>query len=247
MIKIISVTKKGRGYIVKSSVNETITVTEETLIKHKLFKGNEFTNDEWVNLINNDKVEKAFNKVLFFIDFKMRSYLEIKNYLLKIIPETDTLEVIKKLNEIKLINDDLLSNIIIDEEIRKLKGPKYIIELLSKRGIPYDIIKKNIQRYSSDIELENLKQFLCKYHSCDTLPISIQKEKIKEKLLRLGYGDTFFYVIDEMQFTDNSFITLEKEFLKLKEKEIDLNLIIKKLLAKGYSYQAIKNIINTHK
>ena len=72
-----------------------------------------------------------------------------------------------------------------------------------------------------------------------------ERIQINNNLISEGYPyDVVNRVLYSIELLDESETLLEKEYIKLKNKEEDKNKIIQKLLAKGFDYSDIKEIIN---
>ena len=71
-----------------------------------------------------------------------------------------------------------------------------------------------------------------------------QKIQIQQKLLSAGFhSEIIGYVIHHLSFENHSQERLTKEVAKLKEKNLEKEKIIVKLLAKGYEYADIKKVL----
>ena len=76
-------------------------------------------------------------------------------------------------------------------------------------------------------------------------PIQKQKESVYTRLYRMGYDYSMITkVLGMLEYSSLDFERLEKDYLKIKSKEENQNKIIQKLLAKGYNYSDIKQVIN---
>ena len=134
----------------------------------------------------------------------------------------------------------------IEEEIRHQKGPNAIKHVLLTKGIDEIIINKYLENYSNDLLFENALDMGNKtLKTVIGLPIQKQKESVYTRLYRMGYDYSMITkVLSMLEYSSLDFERLEKDYLKIKSKEENQNKIIQKLLAKGYNYSDIKQVIN---
>ena len=189
-VKILKVIKKGTKYqVYASSSNDLICFTEDSIVNNRIVKDKVFCDEEWDKIINDNELTFIFDKVLHYIDYKPRTTKEVINYLLdKNILEEDINEIIRRLEDINYLNDELYTKMYIDESIKNLKGPYLIIHHLEVLGISKSLINENIGSYTNQMQYENAYKVAKKYQQSKTkYQVYKQKELIYQKLIRSGY------------------------------------------------------------
>ena len=107
-------------------------------------------------------------------------------------------------------------------------------------------VNKYLEKYSNELLFENALDMGNKtLKTVIGLPIQKQKESVYTRLYRMGYDYSMITkVLSMLEYSSLDFERLEKDYLKIKSKEENQNKIIQKLLAKGYNYSDIKQVIN---
>lgn len=248
LVWIKKVVAKGKKYLVYTNDDdEGISFTEDQLVNNRIIKGTSFYEKDWKKIIKSLDEGLLFDKTLKYIDYKPRTEKEVIDYLEEHnATPTNIKNIIKKLKEINFIDDDRYARIFIEEEIRHEKGPNAIKHVLLTKGIDEDIIIKYLSEYSDELLFDNALDMGRKtLKTVVGLPISKQKESVYTRLYRMGYDYSLINrVLNMLEYSSLDFERLEKDYLKLKEKEMDNNKIIQKLLAKGYNYGDIKKVIS---
>lgn len=252
LIKIESVSKAKRKdyYKVETSIGPFL-VSEGMIVKYQILKDNEFSEDEFNDVMSEVTKEKYFSAALNYISYQMRSEKEIRDYLIKREVSLEMIElIINRLKEFNYINDEELSKIILREMKSKGKGPIALKNKYLLKGIEKDIYNKYLEEYSSEIEfeiaLEKGNSLVSKYSN---LPVNKQKQKVYQKLIRDGFNQNISSkVISMLEYTDESDEKLKNELRKLLLKFNLINYeekkkIISKLLTKGYEYRKIKEYL----
>ena len=248
--KVLKVIKKGKKYLVYfDNYEDEIILNEDKLVEYRIIQNAIFVSKDFNKIKKAANEVKYYEKVVNYINFKPRTKKEVYEYLKNLeASETQINTLIKKLKDISYINDERYTESFIFEYIRKKKGSKYIEQTLEQKGIEKDLIYKYLDNYSKELETENAIDVANKYAKSITKnPIKKQRIQINNKLISEGYPyDIINKVLYTIELVDESKDLLEKEYLKLKNKEEDKNKIIQKLLAKGFEYSSIKEIINNN-
>lgn len=247
LVWIKKVQKKGQKYLVfVDDETDGIVFTEDQIVSNRIIKGNSFYQKDWNKIVDSLDEGIIFEKVLRYIDYKMRSEKEVIIYLEDKGVDSDLIDkLIKKLKDIKFIDDDRYAKQYTEECIRNEKGPYAIKYVLQNKGIASDIIDKYLEAYSPNTAYDNALDIAKKtIKSIGGLPLSKQKEAIYTRLQRMGFNyDHISSVLNKITYNELDYDLLEKEYLKLKSKETDKQKIISKLLTKGYNFQDIKRVI----
>lgn len=245
-IKILSLSKQGKKYKVKTSEKEYL-FTEDTILKFLVYKDKSFSEAEFAEILKYDAESNLFNKTLNFLSYRSRSTKEVRDYLAKY-AETDVMDnIISRLKALGYLNDDLFVQNAFDYAVRNFKGPRYLEEKLKSKGISSALIKKAKSRFNEELERELILNYLEKVKDKQKdKPVKKQKILLMQKLQRAGFSyDVISECIRKTEFKDESDTTLEKEILRLEEKFKDLDSyqrrerIIGRMLRAGYSYADI--------
>ena len=248
LIWIKKVVLKGKKYLVYiNDEDEGISFTEDQIVNNRIVKGNSFYEKDWKKIIKSLDEGILLDKTLKYIDYKPRTKKEVIDYLEEHNATISNIKnIVKKLTEISFIDDDRYACIFIEEEIRHQKGPIAIKHVLLTKGIDEIIINKYLENYSNELLFENALDMGNKtLKTVIGLPIQKQKESVYTRLYRMGYDYSMITkVLSMLEYSSLDFERLEKDYLKIKSKEENQNKIIQKLLAKGYNYSDIKQVIN---
>ena len=251
-IKIISVEAKKGYYLVTTSLND-YKFDEDTIVKYEVFNDKEFDKKEFDKILKFNDEQSAFNKVIKYLADGPRSKLEIIKYLKEKGIENSR-AVIKKLTDYGYIDDEKLACDMVNYYLEQDKGPLYILKKMDDKGIADDIKMEAIKQYPKDLEEEKCLSVGAKeVTKLKSHPVKKQKMMLYSKLVTRGYSiDVARRTIDKMEYVDESNDSLVKDYQKLlakaKKKELNNNeiksYIVERLMAKGYEYKNIKDIIS---
>lgn len=248
VIKILKVKQIGKSdnykvIYLKSENQEEINLPSDVIVEYRILKDKEFEMDVFEKILDFANMNKWFNKALNFLSFKDRTIKEIKEYLKKNeVIDSHIEDITNKLISMRLLNDEEYACKYLEEVIRKKKGLKYFKYQLTNKGISPTIIDKIATTYPVELIIDELIPAIQKQQEkLYTYPVAIQKQKINDKLLRDGFSSTIIsQVFAEIKWTEDIKKRLIFEIEKIKKQTDDESKIIKKLLAKGYTYQDIK-------
>jgi len=172
---------------------------EPIIVKYNIFKDKEFSKEEIKEMVEENKLEKIINNILYYLNLKMRTKKEVFERLEKYkINDLEKEKIIKGLEDKKYLNDENYTKIYINSKLRMTNwGPLKIKEKLKIKGIESEIINKEINNISKkDVKIK-LKRIVIKRNKT--------KEKTKEKLYvyltNLGYPKEM--ILDEIKKNDN--------------------------------------------
>lgn len=259
MIKVNDIIKKGRFYLLEIENEAKIEkhkISEDLVIQYRLINNKELTNEVYDQFLSEVNKDKNYQKVLNFALYKMRTESEIINYLDKNkIQDHDY--YLKKLKVIKAIDDQVYFNNYLEEAINFRKsGPLKILEDLKRKGISQSLISQfQISDYQTEFA-ENLNYWLeRKVNSLKNDSWLKLKKNLISFLMNKGfdYQSVIGLINQKSKYLQSQFDeeeAVKKDILILKDKyqkkAIDSNLknyLISKLLAKGYCYKTIKDLI----
>ncbi|SFC72571.1 regulatory protein [Alkalibacterium subtropicum] len=231
-------------------------VDDSILVKYRLIKGKELDQEMIEELKKKGEMSKAYQAALHYLNFKMRTEKEIREYLAKKdYSEIDA--VIERLREHRLIDDKEYAKSFVRTNYQlKTEGPKKIERSLYAKGLSPDEIAYGLEEYSDDDQLENAKKLTEK-----TLKRQRNKsnreieQKIREQLMTKGFDrDIIAQVLDEMsleQPEEDEYEALvkqgEKAYKRYARKEDKYGARRKTktfLYSKGYPFDLIEQFLS---
>lgn len=195
-VKKLTYTKKG--YEVVFSNDETILVSEDVVVAHRLVLGKE------LNAIDLDEIAKSaaffsfYHKCLSLLAKTRKCQNDIRLYLIKKdCPKVIINQIIDKLIESKLINDYSYAKDYTENLINNGYGRKMIEYRLKQMNIEPSIISDCInhieeEKYQEMI-LKLARKQLKNYQKYD---IKVRKQKIQKFLINRGYEYDTIYALD---------------------------------------------------
>lgn len=237
-------TKLKSGQYKLSFNDGTNTLLHEDLIlKQGLLINKELTNQKLEELLEENKSYIAYDLALNYLEIKMRSKKEIKEYLLKKGISEDLINnAVKKLINQGYINDDIYSKAFINDKINlSHDGPYKIKEYLLKQGISEETISKNIIVFDKKLELERINKLIDKQvKSNRNKSAYILKQKVINYLVNLGYSkELVISAVNDIKSDDNDIKKREYDKLydrlsrKYSGKELEYKLK-QKMYQKGF-------------
>ena len=197
-----------------------INIHQDLILKYDLLLTKEMDDKLKEKLLIENNKYKAYNVALKYLNTKMRSIKEMREYLKKNYDDDIIDSVINKLIKENYLNDDVYAKYFITDRINLSNdGPLKIKVELEKRGIKPEFIVKNINQYTEDIQEDKVKKLISKQiKSNHNKSIIVLKKKILEYLIKLGYDRSV--IIDNLEIINNydDSNIKEKEYQKLYNK-----------------------------
>lgn len=163
MMKISRVTtqKKNRKryniYIYNGKQEEYgFSVDEDILVQHNLRKGLEISKEKVAHLKKQDTVHQSYNQVINYLSYRMRTKQEIREYLLKKEVDIEHIEqIIEKLVNQKLLDDEEFANLFVQSRIRSsTKGPIFVKKELMNKGVAERYAHQALNKYTYEKQFE---------------------------------------------------------------------------------------------
>ena len=248
-MKIDKITKKtGNKYLLELDNGDKIKTYDEVILKYNILFHKEIDDNTLEQIINENNYYDIYDKVLKYINTKMRSEYEIREHLKKY-EYKDIDNLINDLKNKKLINDELyLKSYINDRILLSLDGPDKIKNDLLKHNIDESLINKELVIFNNELINERLKKIIDKKVKLNKKPIYIFKQKMLSYLLNLGYSSEDIlkvlnnYTVNEEELIKKDYDILKKKLSKKYEgNQLDYQ-IKNKLYQKGYSVDSINNL-----
>lgn len=187
---------KGNTYEISFNDGEKVYIHGEIVLQFGLNPNMEISPERLNEVIHADTLRKAKERALYLLDYKDYSYIQLYEKLEINYPQDVCLEVLSKLVELGIINDNRYAKNLAE---RLIIGKKYgsyrAIRELKLKGIDDDLAKEVVSYYE-DTELERLEELInSKYSRYLTDDKGINK--VKNALVRLGYSyDLINQVLD---------------------------------------------------
>ena len=240
--------KSGKYKVLLENGEKFITY-DDVILKNNLLFHKEIDCNTMIKINNDTLYYDIYNKTIKYISQKMRSQKEIEKYLEKY-EENIKNQIIDKLKELKLINDENYIKAYVADRINlNNEGLNKIRQDLINQNIEENDIENELSKIDQNIILENLKKLVLKKIKTNTkYSTYILKQKIINEMLNKGYSlENINLILNENLTQDNSIIMKEynKLYIKLSKQYEgqDLYYNIKtKLYKKGFNSNEIDEI-----
>lgn len=249
-MKISKIEKKGNKYKIILDDSTIIKTYDDVIINNGLLY-NKTIDSNLLNKINIDNnYYDIYYKVVNYITRKLRSLKEINEYIDSFnVPKKDKENIIKKLKEINLINDENYARAYAFDRINLSNdGPLKVENDLLKQDITEEIINRVMVSINSDFISEKLLKLINKKVKNTKYSGYRLKQKVVCDLVNLGYDRLMIESLYDTLNLDNNDL-LNKEYnkiynhLHLKYSGNELyNKIKSKLYQKGFTIEEINSL-----
>ncbi len=239
--------QKKNLYQVYLDNGETIYLYDDVILKYELLMNKKIDKKLYDLILTENKLYEAYYQALKYIDIKMRTELEVKNYLSK--KNYDEREIKWSIAKLKtegfLDNKKYIKAYINDSLNLSFIGPLKIKKNLEKLGIDNNLIQEELSIIPNEKWLDKIEKIIDKKAKVNKNSETVFKNKVKNNLYMLGYP---LELIKEI--LKNYKIDTKEAFLKEADKiyyklslnysNRELNLKFKsKMLSKGYTLEEI--------
>ena len=225
VITTISTQKKVGFYNIFLDGQYAFSVTQDTLVKFNLHKGQELSTTDLAQINATNDFFKLYTKALNYLSYQLRSTKEVYLYLLKENPpENLCIKVIQTLTTKNLLNDTLYAQSFVRTMAKTSdKGPSVIKTKLRQKGILENDITNALTEFSSTMQLQNATKLAHKLaHKYQNQNHQIKLQKIKQTLIKKGFSAQISQqALDELNLTideENETSLLTKLALKTWQK-----------------------------
>lgn len=247
-MKIEHIRKTGKNKYEILLENDKIKTYDTLMLKYQIALKKELSDELILKIKEETKKAEAYDKVMMFLNRKLRSEKETRTFLKKGGIEEDMIEDLKKQG----FFDDkkYIEAYIHDRFSFSPDGPHKIKEELLKQDFDYEKVALAIEKIEESKTKEKLEKLIAKkmnvYHKYSE---KYCKQKILESMQQLGYQKEMIECILDNYHVDHSTI-LEAEARKLYQKYCskksgnELILLLKqKLYQKQYPMEDINDVI----
>lgn len=182
---------KKNIYNVYLSNGEVLELDESVITNNELLLKKRIDNDLYDKLKRDNKICILVNASIKYINVRLRSIKEIKDYLLKKDDDTDLIdEVISRLMKMGYLDDRRFTEAYIKDKLNFTSWGDYkIINELNKLGISSLDIEDNIDLLNDDILNERMRKIIDKDIRTNKKYSGLKlKNKIYNHLLTSGYS-----------------------------------------------------------
>jgi regulatory protein len=168
------------------------SLTKDLVIKHNLSEGDDLTEEEIQNILLFEEKDKIRNRAFKILHYRERSVQELTRKLCDIgFDQYLVDEVIHSFIEDKTLDDKRFARAFVaDYTTLKLKGNKYIIRELTKKGIDNDSIAALLkQRDEKALIIQYISKKLLHYNIRDPK----DRHRVIQRLLSRGFSSDAVY------------------------------------------------------
>ena len=252
-MKILKYKKIKNKYKVYFDNDSSIDLYENTILNNNLLLKKDISESDLDKIKKDNEKEEIYQRSLKYINIKMRSKEEIKKYLSKYKYNNSSIEyVIKKLENNKIINDELYIKAYIYDKINLSNdGPNKIKYYLLSEKMDENLINNYIDEIDEEVVKNKLNRLIDKkIKSIKNCSGNVLKQKITMYFINLGYSKEMIEEVLSNKDVDNN-----EEGVKLYNKlynkyskkyqgyELE-NLLRQKMYQKGFDLSEIKKNID---
>lgn len=207
MLTVVKISQ-GRGpyYQVEFSNGDKLRLSEDTVVRHRLLKGQELDEKTLDEIKQESKEDLGFQLVLNYLSYQLRTEKEIRTYLKdKEIEGSDRQKIVARLKEMNLVNDLVYGESYVRTQMRLGdKGPRVLQQKLKQKGLKDEDIQQALYLYESEeqfqVALHTAQKALRKFHHSSQREV---QQKIQQLLMTKGFNsDTSKNVLAEIDFSD---------------------------------------------
>lgn len=195
---------KNNNYNVYLSNGEVLNLDERVITSNSLLLKKEIDSSLYDKLKIDNDIISLYNMAIKYINVRLRSEKEVRDYLAKKCDNSDYINVVvDRLILYKYLDDDRFSKAFIKDKINfTMMGDYKIKKELERFGIDNDIINNNINDIDSEVITSRIKKIIDKDIRCNKKYSDINlKNKIFNHLISQGYSkDIVISVINSYDF-----------------------------------------------
>lgn len=207
MLTVVKISQ-GRGpfYKVEFSNGETLRLSEDTVVRHRLLKGQELDEKLLAEIKQEGKEDMGYQMALNYLSYQLRTEKEIRTYLKdNEIESDDRNKIVIRLKEVKLVDDLVYGESYIRTQMRLGdKGPRVLQQKLKQKGLKENDIQQALYLYEVDeqfqVAFHTAKKSLKKFHHHSQREV---RQKVQQLLMTKGFSsDTSKNVLAELDFSE---------------------------------------------
>ena len=229
--------------------DEKIITYDDVILKYNLLFKKDIDQKLYNQIIDETYYYECYNKALKYALKKVRCINEMKKYLSTLnLSISDQDSIIKKLQDLNIINDLMYTKAYINDKLLLSKdGPYKIKKDLETNDIDQIIIDQELSKIDSNVFNDKLEKLILKKINSNHRYSNTQLvSKIMNDMINLGYDKELITDIINNNLNNDYDILIkeyQKQYHKLSKKyqgyELE-NRIRKNLYQKGFKYEDIK-------
>lgn len=256
MIKITKTEVLTKEVLVEFSNKEPLKILLNTFLELSLYENKEITPKDYQNIKEKDEFFRVKDYAYYLLKFRDYCEREMEYSLYKYCQnEIFVQDIIKELKKKNYINDEAYAKYAVEKMFYKQFSKVRVIKELESLDIDENIIYTSTKDYDEYEILEKKINYLFKkYYSKKTLENA--KKDVYQKCLIEGFDlEIVQEILTNLELSfenniDHDHEMLLKDYLKIKrnyQNDCDNNefkvKLIHKLTSKGYSYDAVMNVL----
>lgn len=243
---------KGNIYEIELDNFKKYKLYDDIILKYELLIEKKISDKKLEQIVEENNLLDAYYQSLKYINVKMRSEKEIREYLRrKSFNQTECDYAVKKLRETGYINETKYIKAYINDSLNLgLNGPKKIEDSLKNLGLEESLVQEYIDEIDNEVWIQRIEKILEKKAKTNKSSEKLFKSKITTFLLNSGY-----YYEDIKKCVERFKIDSTTPFLKEAEKIYnklsskyegsELTLRFKRnMFSKGYESSLISDFID---
>ena len=171
MLTVVKISQ-GRGpyYKVEFSNGEKLRLSEDTVVRHRLLKGQELDEKMLDEIKQEGKEDLGFQLALNYLSYQLRTEKELRTYLKENeIESADRQKIVVRLKEMDLLNDLVYGESYVRTQMRiGDKGPRVLQQKLKQKGLNDTDIQHALYLYEADEQFQvaahTAKKAMRKFH-----------------------------------------------------------------------------------
>jgi regulatory protein len=158
------------------------------LVAANLRVGMILTDDKIAALRLADEMERAREKALNYLSFRPRSEAELQSYLLESdFAEATVAEVLHRLREVGLVDDDAFARYWVDNRARfRPRGKRMLVQELRQKDVASDVIETTLAEYDEVVAAQHVAEEQARRLA--HLPPDVSRRRLWDRMMRRGFS-----------------------------------------------------------
>ncbi len=253
-MKIVKYKKMSKGrYKIFFDNNSELVLYEDVILKNNLLREKNITLELLEKVMNENIFYEVYDLCLSYIEIKMRTLKELREYLLKKNYDINVIDnVLGRLENEGYLDEKKYINAYVNDKVNLTTwGPYKIKKNLEMLELDENLIEDKISSISDNVWKDKLEKIVNrKIKSMNNKSLSMIKNKLRLDMFNLGYDNSLIEeVLNNIHSNDESSIKKEysKALNKYSKKYSDEKLIYEVksyLYRKGYKTEDINYILD---
>lgn len=173
----VQTNKKGY-YTLLFHDGDTLQVSEDVMIRHRLLKGTVLTEADFLKIQGDSQLDLGYQRALVYLNYQMRTEKEVWDYLAKQeIDVSSRPKIIARLKELHLLDDVSYGESYVRTMMRTSdKGPKVVAQKLRQKGIKQEVVDQVLPLFTEETEQEIAS------HVAEKALVKYQRKSHKEQI-----------------------------------------------------------------